>query len=270
MDNRQNQTDKGIDKPGISAILSGPAAPGSKRSGKGLAAMVNDTSQESLASVGFPLETWAKILLLGGVFILLTYWQYRPILLNCLSDTNWSHGFVIPLFSLFLLYQRRGEIMTTPRKASYVGLALMIFGIGSMLYFKYPLKFSYGSQLSMLLVLLGLVWYMAGTKVMLLAWLPILYISFAIPFSDMIYNRISVPLQQLAAAVSGDIMTLLGVQEMEVSNSNMTFLTKSGQIAELTVAEACSGVRSLMAFAALGVAMAYVALHPFWHRLVMV
>ncbi|MFW5840403.1 MAG: exosortase/archaeosortase family protein, partial [Planctomycetota bacterium] len=212
---------------------------------------------------------WLKILILAGLFVWLTGWHYKSIVLHWLQDTNWTHGFIIPLFSIYLIYQRRDEIFTAPRNTNFLGMPVMIVGILVLFLLYAWIPFPYLSRLAMPVILLGLVWFLCGTRLMILLWLPIFYIVFAIPMPDMLYQYISVPLQQLAAKASAAILALAGVQ-IEVSFSNLTIVGQSGEVYSLTVAEACSGVRSLMAFAALGVALAYITDKPLWHRVVMV
>ncbi len=212
---------------------------------------------------------WIKMVILAALFVWLTGWHYKSIVLHWLQDTNWTHGFIIPLFSIYLIYQRRDEIFSAPRTSNPIGLAVMFFGILALFLIYAWLRNSYGSRLAMPVILLGMVWYLGGTRLMVLLWLPIFYIVFAIPMPDMLYQMISVPLQQLAAQASAAALSLVGVQ-IEVTASTLTVVGQSGKIYPLTVAEACSGVRSLMAFAALGVALAYITDKPLWHRVVMV
>jgi exosortase len=85
----------------------------------------------------------------------------------------------------------------------------------------------------------------------------------------MLYSQIALPLQNLAAKLSTVALRVMGSQ-IEVSASALTITSLAGQVHHLTVAEACSGVRSLMAFLALGVAWAYLEQRPIWQRVVLV
>jgi len=86
---------------------------------------------------------------------------------------------------------------------------------------------------------------------------------------DNLYQRISLPLQNFAAKMSAMILSGCGVT-IKVTSSHLDIVSTSGKMQSLTVAEACSGVRSLMAFVALGVAMAFVEERPFWQRAVII
>jgi exosortase len=120
-----------------------------------------------------------------------------------------------------------------------------------------------------LLVLFGLVLYLAGPAIIRITWLPMLYLIFAVPVPEMMYSRVAFPLQNLAAMGSMLMLKALGV---DITNdaSALHLISRTGVGRDLTVAEACSGMHLLMAFLALGVAMAYLDYKPIWQRLIVV
>jgi exosortase len=89
------------------------------------------------------------------------------------------------------------------------------------------------------------------------------------PISDRIYAQVALPLQNLSAKGSMLMLRVLGVQ-ISSQASSLELISRSGQVHPLAVAEACSGMRLLMAFMALGVAMAYLDYKPLWQRLTLV
>ncbi|MHC4295383.1 MAG: exosortase/archaeosortase family protein [Planctomycetota bacterium] len=113
------------------------------------------------------------------------------------------------------------------------------------------------------------VWYLAGSSVIRVTWLPILFLTFAMPIPPTLYSRIAVPLQNFAARFSAIILQIFGVV-IDITASRMSITSMGGNQYGLTVAEACSGVRSLMAFLALGVAWAYLENRAIWQRAVLV
>jgi exosortase len=210
-----------------------------------------------------------RIALLVGAFSLLNHWQFRTLYARWLNDPNWSHGFIIPLFSLYLLYGRRDELLRIRPRVCLWGLPLMILALVAQILSYYPISNSWLCQLSMVAVLFFLVLYLGGPSAIRLAWLPILYLTLAMPLPGYIYTRISVPLQEFAAQGSALILSLAGV-DIEVTASHLDVVSASGKVHPLTVAEACSGMRSLMAYVALGVAWAYLEERPVWQRMVLV
>ena len=115
----------------------------------------------------------------------------------------------------------------------------------------------------------SLLLFLAGWRIFKITWLPVLFLVFAMPIPESIYDLISVPHQNLAASGSAAILTLAGV-EIVVEKSMLMVTNIHGVIEPLRVEEACSGIRLLLAFLALSVAMAYLTDRPVWQRVVLV
>jgi exosortase len=212
---------------------------------------------------------WFKIGVIAVLLAGMNWWQFVKLVQQWLSDENWTHGFIIPLFSLFLLYTWRDEIARTPRRVCLWGLPVIAISLAMLVAGFYPLQNEWIKQLSMPLLIWGVVLYLAGWKMAKITAVPIFFLLFALPLPGYLYERIALPLQNLAARMSGGILRVLGV-ELEVTASYMAIVSVSGQTHDLQVAEACSGVRSMMAFFALGTALAYIEDRPMWQRVTMV
>jgi exosortase len=122
---------------------------------------------------------------------------------------------------------------------------------------------------SMVLLLFSLVLYLGGGELTKVVGVPILFLVFAMPVSTFYYARAAEPLQELAAYSSAFILQLFGV-DIHATHSSLALFSLSGVLRPLTVEEACSGMRLLMAFLALGVAIAYLEDRPLWQRIVLV
>ncbi|MBN1555158.1 MAG: exosortase/archaeosortase family protein [Phycisphaerae bacterium] len=217
----------------------------------------------------YPIESssWGKVAVLSGVLTLLYWTEIQSLVRLWLADENWSHGFIIPLFSLFLVYNWRHQILITPRRACYWGWLFMVLAIFIRSVALVFLHNTWIAQLTIPLMIFGVVMYLCGPRIARILFVPIFFLALAMPLPDAIYQSISLRLQNLAAAMSTALMRMFGA-EIQVTASFMEVTSVTGQVHPLQVAEACSGVRSLMAFVALGVAMAYVQERPFWQRLV--
>jgi len=216
----------------------------------------------------FTRGTWIQIVLFGVLVFLVFRWQ-MPQLVEEWTRPNWSHGPLIPLFSLYLLWSRRLELQAVRRRTCLWGLPILIFGLLWQIVAYYPVSNNWLGYLSVTVVLFGLVLYLAGPQVARLTWLPIFYLAFAMPMPKRLYTAIAVPLQEFAALCSAALLKVVGVK-IDVVASHLQLVSLSGRFHELTVAEACSGVRSLMAFVAIGVAIAYLENRPAWQRVVLV
>lgn len=217
----------------------------------------------------FSTVTLARVAILAALFVAVNYWQLPDLVARWIGDTNWSHGFLIPLFSVYLLYVRWDELLAARRRVCLAGLPIMVLGILIELVGFYPLGVTWISNLSIAIILFGLVLYLGGPEVLRITWVPILYLMLAMPLPARLYTSIALPLQNLAASWSTGILQLFGVQ-IQASASSLEIVSLSGVTHGVVVAEVCSGVRSLMAYVALGVAWAYLEQRPMWQRGVLV
>ena len=216
--------------------------------------------------------TWTKIAVLAALLVLLHFAELSVMVRTWLARDNWTHGFIIPLFSLYLLYMRRHDLAAAPRRTGALGLAglaIMLIALAAEIYGTFGLRVNWFVQMWMVAMLFGLVLYLAGPAVIRVTWLPILYLVFALPIPDALYSRVALPLQNLSAKGAVMMLRLLGV-DLSSAASRLDVVSRSGQSHSLTVAEACSGMQLLMAFLALGVAMAYLDDKPIWQRVILV
>lgn len=216
------------------------------------------------------LHNYIKIFIIAALFYFFYKAEIDNIVQRWIADTSWSHGFLIPLFSLYFLQQSKNEILNLTPKPNYLGLFFLICGI-----LFYPLNeiqigFGYLSPLSMIATLGAIVLFLGGWKLVRYSWLPVVYLIFAVPLPDRYYRAATIPMRIWAATASAALLDM--VKDVEATATGVVVdVMYKGQLLEpsLDVAEACSGMRLLMAFMALGVAMAYLHKRPIWHRLVL-
>ncbi|MFP3936691.1 MAG: exosortase/archaeosortase family protein [Phycisphaerae bacterium] len=217
----------------------------------------------------FPPVTLLKMGLLALLLVVLHWSRLVELVGVWYNEPNWSHGFLIPLFSAFLIYSRRDEVLSAPRKVCLWGLPLMIVALLIEAAAIFPIRNTWIYWLAMVLLVFSTVLYLGGTRIIRVTALPILYFVLAIPIPNLLYERIALPLQNLAARASALLLRALGT-EISVRASQLEVISTEGNWYPLTVAEACSGVRSLLAYVALGVAWAYLTDRPIWQRVVLV
>ncbi|MHC4066831.1 MAG: exosortase/archaeosortase family protein [Planctomycetota bacterium] len=191
------------------------------------------------------------------------------VIYRWLHDPNWSHGWLVPLFSLYLLATQRGRLLRARPRSSLTGLALLLAAMfmyfGSMLL----LQMGYPQALSIVLAILGVTLLMAGWEVMRIVWFPILFLALAIPLPQGLYVDITGPLRELASDVAAAVLSAIPGLHAETSGVTIDYIY-GGKTGRLNVEEACSGMRLMMAFVTLGLAMAYLGQRPLWQRVIMV
>ncbi len=217
------------------------------------------------------LHVYVKIFIIGGLFGFLFRNEINRIVHRWLTDSSWSHGFLIPLFSLYFIDQHKREILNLGTTPNYLGLFFLVCGI-----LFYPLnivhlQYGYLGPLGMIATLGAIVLFLGGWRLVKHTWLPIAFLVFAVPLPQRYYNALTIPMRQWAATVASGLLNL--VPDLEATAKGVVIdVFYRGQALEpaLDVAEACSGMRLLLAFLALGVAMAYLHARPLWQRIVLV
>ena len=216
------------------------------------------------------VHNYVKILVIVGLFIYLFHNEVEVIVRRWFTDSNWSHGFLIPLFSLYFINQKKREILNLQAGPNYLGLFFLICGIVF-----YPLNivhFQYGyfRPIGMIATLGAVVLFLGGWRLIKYTWLPIAFLVFAVPLPTRYYVALTMPMRFLAAKVTAGLLSLVSQMEATASGVVIDVIYKGQQLTPaLNVAEACSGMRLLMAFLALGVAMAYLHYRPIWQRIVL-
>jgi exosortase len=216
-------------------------------------------------------ETWIRIAVLTGLFVLFFADDLWGILHRWTSDSTWSHGFLIPAFSLYFLHRKKDHILSQSFSPNWtVGLILFVLCLVAYPVNIVQFKFAYGRAVLMVMTLGAMVFFLGGLKLIKYTWLPVVYLFFAVPLPERLYAQITIPLRKMAAEASVIVLNFIPDLQATASGVVIDVLYK-GKVLEpaLDVAEACSGMRLLMAFVALGVAMAYLHDRPVWQRLVL-
>ena len=166
------------------------------------------------------------------------------------KDDNYSHGFLVPIIAGYFLWQRWPDIKEKIVKPDSMGLALV--GLALLQLVVAWLGTEYFTMRSSLIVLLaGLVLYLFGREVLKALALPIGYLIFMVPIPYIIYDALAFPLKLFITKSSVIILQMMGVVVMREGNIIMLPTTT------LEVADACSGIRSLMSLLALAAAYAF-------------
>jgi exosortase len=116
----------------------------------------------------------------------------------------------------------------------------------------------------------AIVFFLGGWRLVKYTWLPIAFLVFAVPLPTRYYVRLSMPMRHLAAGIAATLLNFISGMEATATGVVIDVIYKGQRLEPaLNVAEACSGMRLLMAFLALGVAMAYLHPRPKTQRIVL-
>jgi len=175
-------------------------------------------------------------------------------------DPNWSHGFLVPLVSGWLVWRRREELRRLPARPSWWGLGPLLWGSGMFLVGVAGAEW-FTLRCSLLVVLAGMVLLLWGPRFLRAMAFPLGFLAFMIPLPYLVYDRIAFPLRLLASRLAGYALFWLGVPCLREGN----VLHLPGM--DLQVVDACSGIRSLVALLSLALLLGYLELRGWSRRL---
>lgn len=221
---------------------------------------------------------WTPVMSIQAVLLaIVLVVHYRHVIYSLVykwqNDGDWSHGFLIPLFSLYYLYLQRDRmplgLVDRRAVARLVGAGLMILAFAMYLGCTLA-RIDYPKSVSLVLTILGVVLMVCGWVWTRWSWFAILFLVFALPVPQRLYVQLTMPLRYIAADVSATVLNT-SLQDMEaVPKGALVEYSYEGKAGSLDIEQACSGIRLLMTMMALGVAMAFVSDRPLWHRQIMI
>jgi exosortase len=176
---------------------------------------------------------------------------------------DFSHGFLVPLFAAYLVWEKRKVLFCTKIAPAWSGIAVMALGLIVLLLGVYGSEL-FLSRVSLLILLAGLVLCFGGWQLLKELRFVLLVLLLAIPLPAIIFNQITFPLQILASKLASGLLPLFGVPVLREGNVIELPLMK------LEVAEACSGIRSLMSLFTLSVFYGYFMEKSVWRRSLLV
>ncbi len=201
-------------------------------------------------------------------------WFARQALLSWNHLEDWGHAFVVPLISGYMLWKSRGDLARTPVRPYLPGLGALLTGMACYVFFLVQVPNHMLQGASMLLALFGVALFVLGPWTMRLAFLPIAFLAFGVTVSEQIMIRLTFPLQIIAAKGSWVLLNLVGALfgfKADIDGNTLTLINSAGrELSPLNVAEACSGMRMLIAFFALAAAVALLSCREWWQRVAVV
>lgn len=191
-----------------------------------------------------------KLLLLVALMAAVYYNVVWRLIEQWSDDPNFSHGFIVPLFSAFIVWTKRKELAALSVKPSAWGLAVIV---GSLLL---VVVGSLGAEIfvarvSLILLLAGVILFLLGWQYFRALLFPWLFLFLMVPIPAIIFSQMTLPLQTLAAKLAAAALQLAGIPVFR--EGNIIALPAM----PLEVAEACSGIRSLLSLGTLAIIYGY-------------
>jgi exosortase len=156
----------------------------------------------------------------------------------------------VPIFSAFVVWQGRTRLVQIPPKPSWTGLGIVALALAVLVVGQTGAEL-FLARSSLLLLLSGLIVLFLGWSYLRALLFPMAFLVLMIPIPTIVFNQITFPLQLLASRLSAGVLPWFGVPVLR--EGNVIVLPAMA----LEVAEACSGIRSLMSLATLAIMYGY-------------
>jgi exosortase len=190
----------------------------------------------------------AAMVVFGPILhFMVIHWRIKP---------DYSHGFLVAPLAVYFAWERRGRLRRTPIEPSWWGLVPLFLGSLALAIGRLGVELM-AMRTAFPLTVIGLVLLLLGVRVFQVLAFPLLFLFLMIPLPQSLVNVIAFPLQLVAADLAVSSLHAIGVSALREGNIIHLAVKGGDATTQLFVAEACSGLRSLMALGTLGVVFAY-------------
>jgi exosortase len=198
-----------------------------------------------------------------GLLAVLLSALYHPVVVGLfkqwLEDPSYSHAFSVPIFSVLWCWMHRDVWTTRPICPSNSGIILILAALALLIVGTLGAEI-FLPRVSLVVLLAGFIAYFAGWQMLRALLAPVLILFLMVPLPAIVFNEVAFPLQLLASSWSAFLLELLRVPVLREGNV-MVLPSMS-----LDVAEACSGIRSLLSLITLAVFYGSIAERRNWLR----
>ena len=181
-------------------------------------------------------------------------WMYGGIVSSLArqwaSDDNYSHGFFVVPLALYFCWERRDALKAAGRQPSIIGLVLLTVSLAILLGGMLGAEL-FLTRISLIGVIAGVVLYVWGWQHFRILAFPIAFLLLMIPLPTIVFNQIAFPLQLLASRAGEAVINLAGIPVLREGNV-LQLPSRT-----LEVAEACSGIRSLVSLVMLAIVLGH-------------
>lgn len=208
-----------------------------------------------------PILLWCAGIFTAAVCIAIAFDDGLDLMATWWSREEYSHGYLIPAVSLFLIWQNADKLAAIDWRGSWLGVVTVLAGflllaLGDMSAIYTVVQYAF------LLTLAGVILALVGRAGMRYLWIPLIYLLFMIPLPNFLYFSLSSELQLISSQIGVAVTRLFNISVYLEGN-----VIDLGNY-QLQVAEACSGLRYLFPLMSFGFLCAYLFKGAWWQRAV--
>ncbi len=206
---------------------------------------------------------YAYLTVITLLIIFLYFEVFQDLVHEWFNNPDYSHGFIIPVVALYMVWGTRDTLKTTPTNPSNWGFLILIIGAVGFIA-GYIGAEHFLQRTSFLIVIMGTVVSLAGLNFARIIIVPVLFLVFMIPLPAIIWKDFAFSLKLFATGVAVYFMDALGMAVLRQGN----VIHLPGTVLE--VVDACSGLRSLVSLLAMSVIIAYYSALMSWKKWVLI
>ena len=185
-------------------------------------------------------------------------WLYasvgKGLVVQWLTTPDASYGVIVAIIATMMFWQRRRRIVTigSCSRLSWLGAVVITGGLAAYLAGIFAADL-FTTRASIVIVAGGLVWFLAGAGPASAAFAPLMFLLLAIPLPELVVKALTSSLQTVAARIAELALVTGGIA-----------VYRDGNVLELPattlqIVEACSGLRSVVSLASVGIVLAFAA-----------
>lgn len=214
---------------------------------------IEDTAAQAISRKSWLPQNLHRLwgpLLIAALILAVYFRVLTKLAIDWWQIPDFSHGFLVPPFAAYAAWRKRKSICQTEIRPTWSGIILFALGLAVLLLGVFGSEL-FLSRVSLLIVLAGLILGFGGWKLLDETRFPLLILLLAIPIPSIVFIQITFPLQILASKLASALLPLFGVPVLREGNViQLPAMT-------LEVAEACSGIRSLISLLTLSIMYGY-------------
>ena len=206
-----------------------------------------------------PFWNWIIV----GALIFAVYWHVLFKLVDAwLNIPDYSHGILVPIFAAYLVWAKRKSLQNVELAPTWTGIVVVALALVLLVLGEFGAD-PFVSRISIIVLCAGLVLGFGGWQLLKELRFALGVLLLAVPIPTLIYNQVALPLQQIAATLSTALLHRMGVPALRLGN-----IIELPSI-RLEVADACSGIRSLVSLFTLSIFFGYFFEKTYQRRIVL-
>lgn len=206
---------------------------------------------------------YLKFGIIAGLVIFLYYPELQSTVQSWSSGYQYSHGYLIPFISGYLIWRKREDLRTSIVQPDMKGLIVLLTGI-SLLVIGYAAFEAFIRRYSLIITIIGLIYFLLGKQISKILLFPVGYLILMIPIPYILFKSLAANLRTINVKAAYFITEAFGIP---IIQDGATLCLPN---ATLQVIDWCTGIQSLIAMTAISLLYVYLTRMTFTGKIILV